>query len=102
MGEGVAWCLPAAVATPELSVCPPSPGPELVHGSNHVLGMAVLHARGTGGRTHSQDPRERSLEACSLERRVQPQGRPRCISCVPLFTHQTVTETCLCQAPGSA
>lgn len=40
MGEGVAWCLPAAVAAPELSVCPPNPGaracawhqPRAVHG----------------------------------------------------------------------
>lgn len=68
MGEGVAWCLLAAVAAPELNVCPPSPGPELVHGINHVLGMAILHARGTCGRTRSQAPRGLVLwrDVCSL------------------------------------
>lgn len=55
--EDVAWCLPSAVAAPELSMCPPSLGPKLLQGTDHV--PVDTHA-----------PRPRG--ACSLERRVQP------------------------------
>lgn len=66
---------------------PPKPGAKALAG----------HRPCAGGHTRSQAPGGLfSGETCAAL------GQPRRASCDPLFTHQTVTETCLCQAPGSA
>ena len=66
---------------------PPKPGAK----------ARARHRPRAGGHTRSQAPGGLfSGEKCAAS------GRPRHTSCVPLFTHQTVTESCLCQAPGSA